>query len=73
MKLLSGSQVLGLLFNREAIEMPADAYCHNCLSNKDITLKTTQPFFKSYLLFVSNNMKLFSGSQVLGCFSVEKP
>ena len=28
--------------------MPTDAYCQNCLSNKNIMLKTTQPFFKSY-------------------------
>ena len=37
-----------LLFNREAIEIRTDAYCQNCLSDKDITLKTTQPFFKGY-------------------------
>ena len=36
------------LFNQETIEMQADAHCRNCLSGKDITLKTTQPFFKSY-------------------------
>ena len=36
-----------LLFNREAIEILADAYRQNCLYDKDITPKTTQPFFKS--------------------------
>ena len=37
-----------LLFNREAIEIRADAYSQKCLSDKDITKKITQPFFKSY-------------------------
>ena len=36
-----------LLFNWETIEIRADT-CQNCLSDKDIMLKTTQPFFKSY-------------------------
>ena len=36
-----------LLFNQEAIEIWANAYRHNYLSGKDITLKTTQPFFKN--------------------------
>ena len=116
-----------LLFDREAIEARADAHCQNFFSGKDITPKTTQPFFKSsyelplslwrfylevifwaafqsrshrnsgrrllpelplwqryyaknhsafllkLLWFVSNNMKLLSGSRVLGCFSIEKP
>ena len=47
MKLLSGCQILGCFFNREAIEMQADAHCQNCLSGKDITQKATQPFSKS--------------------------
>ena len=37
-----------LLFDQEAIEAYADTHCHNFFSGKDITLKTTQPFFKSY-------------------------
>ena len=44
MKLFSESQI----FNQEAIEIQAEAYSQNYLSDKDITLKTTQPFFKSY-------------------------
>ena len=43
MKLLSGCQVLAA-FNQEAIETQAYSDCQNCLSGKDITLKTTQPF-----------------------------
>ena len=64
MKLLSGSQVFRLLFNREAIEIPVDAYCQNCLSDKDITLKNHSAFLQKLLWFASNNMKLLSGSQV---------
>ena len=42
------------LFNREAIEIWANAHCQNYLSGKDITLKTTQPFFKSlYELYLT--------------------
>ena len=40
--------IFRLLLNREAIEILADAHCQNCLSGKDIMLRTTHPFFKSY-------------------------
>ena len=72
MKLSSGSQVFRLLFNQEAIEIWPEIHCQNCLSDKDVMLKTTQPFYK-FLWITSNIMKLFSGSQILGYFSIKKP
>ena len=37
-----------LLFYKETIDIWADTHCQNCISGRDITLKTTQSFFKSY-------------------------
>ena len=46
-ELFSGCQILDC-FQLRSHRIYADVHCQNCLSDKDIMLKTTQPFFKSY-------------------------
>ena len=63
------SQVLGWFSIEKLLEMWANTHCQSWLSDKDIMLKPLSLSSKA----ISNIMKLLSGSQVLGYFSIEKP